>query len=219
MTHLDPDLGQERRLVQAEVAHPLHGISDETDAEFGQVLRRSRRIAPPLDLGEGACVLEMAGDDVKRPPRAQEHVGQVLNAVHAVVPGRVDPLRLPVDLEQLLRVEDQDRQACRQQGRQRDVAGRVGEQDDDNQVFAAGFEAGDRGLDLLPVVAYTGELDLGERRQGIREPAPELGHVQLELGPGVVQVEHQAQQTHARFSDLVHSRRTPLSDDALNPAR
>lgn len=85
MVHLHAGLRQESGLVQAEIAHPLHGIPEQADAHSSQRPNQPRGVAPTPHLGQRARVAIVAGDQMKLAFAAQQYIRQVLHAMHAMI--------------------------------------------------------------------------------------------------------------------------------------
>ena len=204
MTHLDAHLGQQSRLIHVKVPHTLHRVAQQTDAHAVHKPRHARSIAPRPDLSQHALVQIVSGDQVKRAPRAQEHIRQVLHAVHTVVLGRFLAGGLGCDSIQPLSVEDQNGQMCVQQRGQGDVAGCIGQQDDDDQILSANLKPRHSTSHLIARVTHPGEFHVSKRQAHVHQFLGKLCHLGLEFGILVVQLEHQSQQTDFGHLALAH---------------
>jgi len=145
------------------------------------------------------------GDNAKVAAGAPQHIRQILHTVHAVVLGCLIARDLRGHCPQALSVIEQHGQARAAQRRRGDVAGRVREQDHDDEVRAIRFEGRDRSLNLCARITHAGEGHIGKRREGLGHRATKIRHLVLEVRPDIIQFEHQTEQAHAGLTTGFHT--------------
>ena len=132
---------------------------------------------------------------------SEQHIREVLGTVDAVIVDHLGGVEIAVHGEQFLRVPDQDRQVRASQRRQRQLAGRIGQADDQQGLDAGRFMPGDDRVNLFSPKCRPIEPHVGNRRQRRHDPIdqPTLASLAQRGAEFLVEFESQGQQPDLGF--------------------